>query len=185
MTWAQVDEEQNDYFSCEEISTFSIYDHGNDAEGAAQQDRDDDDSDVDNDIGRAHGPKTSSEKRRVQNDIMRAFAANLSANMTQKEVDKVAAKTVNEEQLSIKDIFAKQDTTVRITDPRDYQTELFPRAKSGNVVAVLDTGSGKTYIATLLLRHVLDQELENRAKGGIYKMSFLLVRPPISFATSY
>jgi endoribonuclease Dicer len=85
-------------------------------------------------------------------------------------------KGANEEQLSIRDILAKQETTVRITNPRDYQTELFQRAKCGNTIAVLDTGSGKTHIATLLLKHVLDEELENRAKGGVHKTAFFLVR---------
>jgi endoribonuclease Dicer len=133
MTWAQVDEVQDDYFSGDEMSTSSMSDdEGREAEEAAQL-QEDDDSDVDDDIGRAHGPKTSSEKRRAQNDIMRAFAANLSATLTQREVDETAAKTANEEQLSIKDILAKQETNVRITNPRDYQTELFQRAKSDNV----------------------------------------------------
>jgi endoribonuclease Dicer len=178
MTWAQVDEEQDDYYSCEEMSTSSASDdEGKEAaEEAEQPNKDDSDSDVDDEIGRAHGPKTSSEKTRTQYAILRAFAADLSANLTQKEVDEAASKTPNEEQLSIKDILAKQETTIRITNPRDYQTELFQRAKSENVIAVLDTGSGKTHIATLLLRHVLDEELEDRAKGGTHKMSFFLVR---------
>jgi endoribonuclease Dicer len=105
---------------------------------------------------------------------LRAYAATISARVTQKEVD-AASKTANEEQLSIKDILAKQDTTVRITNPRDYQTELYQRAKTENTIAVLDTGSGKTHIATLLLRHILDEELENRAKGAVPKTAFFLV----------
>ncbi|KAF2829146.1 dicer-like protein 1 [Ophiobolus disseminans] len=104
-----------------------------------------------------------------------AFAANISAHITQKEVEEAASKCANEEQLSIRDILAGQDTTVRITNPRDYQTELFQRAKIQNTIAVLDTGSGKTHIATLLLRHVLDEELENRAKGAVHKTAFFLV----------
>jgi endoribonuclease Dicer len=133
MTWAQVDEVQEDYFSGDEMSTPSMSDNeGKEAEEADQL-QEDDDSDVDDDIGRAHGPKTSSEKRRAQNDVMRAFAANLSATLTQKEVEEAAAKTANEEQLSIKDILAKQETNVRITSPRDYQTELFQMARNDNV----------------------------------------------------
>jgi endoribonuclease Dicer len=62
-----------------------------------------------------------------------------------------------------------------IEDPRDYQTELFERAKKENIIAVLDTGSGKTLIAALLMRHVAWQELEDRAKGKQPKMSFFLV----------
>jgi endoribonuclease Dicer len=58
-------------------------------------------------------------------------------------------KSANEEQLSARDILASQDTTVRITNPRDYQTELFQRAKEQNMIAELGTGT-KTHIATLL-----------------------------------
>jgi endoribonuclease Dicer len=62
-----------------------------------------------------------------------------------------------------------------IEDPRDYQTELFERAKKENIIAVLDTGSGKTLIAALLMRYVAWQELEDRANGKQAKMSFFLV----------
>ena len=62
-----------------------------------------------------------------------------------------------------------------IEDPRDYQTELFERAKKENIIAVLDTGSGKTLIAALLMRYIAWQELEDRANGKRAKMSFFLV----------
>ncbi len=137
------------------------------------------DTDSDSDIPNSHGPKTNSEKRKVQNTVMRHFIANISSRLTQKEVEEAASKSVSEEQLSIQDILAAQDTSVPIVNPRDYQTELFQRAKSENIIAVLDTGSGKTHIATLLLRHILDEELENRAKGNKPKIAFFLVREQI------
>ncbi|PNY29033.1 Dicer-like protein 1 [Tolypocladium capitatum] len=80
-----------------------------------------------------------------------------------------------------------------IASPREYQIELFERAKERNVIIVLDTGtfcpfagvarahlmwaagSGKTLIAALLLRHTLDQELERRAIGQPKKIAFFLV----------
>jgi endoribonuclease Dicer len=172
MEWAQIDEEQLDYYSCDDASTSE-----DEAMDTSETNKiiEDDDSDVDADIARAHGPKTTSEKRRAQNEIMRSFVANISATVTQNEVE-AASKSAKEEQLSIRDILKGQETTVRIANPRDYQTELFQRAKDANVIAVLDTGSGKTHIATLLLRHILDEELENRAKGGIHKTAFFLVR---------
>jgi superfamily II DNA or RNA helicase len=111
---------------------------------------------------------------------MRAFADDITAHVTQKEVEEAAAKGANEEQLSIRDILASQDTTARITNPRDYQTELFQRAKMQNTIAVLGTGTGKTHIATLLLRHILEEELEHRAKGSIHKIAFFLVKQPLS-----
>jgi endoribonuclease Dicer len=140
-----------------------------------QDDNEGDDSDDDHDMARTHGPKTTSQRRKAQNDILAAFAANITSHVTQREIDEAAAKGAKEEQLSIRDILAKQETAVRITNPRDYQTELFQRAKSGNIIAVLDTGSGKTHIATLLLKHVIDEELESRAKGGTPKTAFFLV----------
>ncbi|KAG9194527.1 endoribonuclease Dicer [Alternaria panax] len=173
ISWVTIEEEQEDYFSSDESASDSG-DESNTVNEARQQGGDED-SDVDTDTARAHGPKTTSERRRAQNEILRAFAANISSHLTQKEVDDAAAKTANEEQLSIREILAKQEGTARITNPRDYQTELFQRAKSENIIAVLDTGSGKTHIATLLLRHVLDGDLERRAAGDIPKIAFFLV----------
>ncbi|KAM3069604.1 Dicer-like protein 1 [Clarireedia jacksonii] len=62
-----------------------------------------------------------------------------------------------------------------ISSPRDYQIELFERAKEKNIIAVLDTGSGKTLIAVLLLRHIFAQELEDRARDKPRRVSFFLV----------
>jgi endoribonuclease Dicer len=38
--------------------------------------------------------------------------------------------------------------------PRRYQEEVFARAQQGNIIAALDTGSGKTFISTLLIRSI-------------------------------
>ncbi|KAF2396627.1 dicer-like protein 1 [Trichodelitschia bisporula] len=69
---------------------------------------------------------------------------------------------------------AKQES-VTIADPRDYQIDLFERAKKENTIAVLDTGSGKTLIAVLLLRYTLDKEVEERAAKKTPRMAFFLV----------
>ncbi|OLL23041.1 Dicer-like protein 1 [Neolecta irregularis DAH-3] len=42
-----------------------------------------------------------------------------------------------------------------VLDPRPYQRELFERARLHNTLAVMDTGSGKTLIACMLLKHAL------------------------------
>ncbi|TPX10526.1 uncharacterized protein E0L32_008576 [Thyridium curvatum] len=70
----------------------------------------------------------------------------------------------------------RDDKSRRIIEsPRDYQIELFERAKDRNVIAVLDTGSGKTLIAVLLLRYIIEQELEARARDRPKRLSFFLV----------
>ncbi|GAP82698.2 putative RNase3 domain-containing protein [Rosellinia necatrix] len=62
-----------------------------------------------------------------------------------------------------------------ISSPREYQTELFERAKQKNIIAVLDTGAGKTLIAALLLRHIVEQELDDRQAGKDHRLAFFLV----------
>jgi endoribonuclease Dicer len=134
----------------------------------------DSDLDIDADLAHCYGPGTSTEKKRAQNEIFRAFAAEKTEEITEKEVKEII-EGAKDEALSIRDILAKEENSTRITNPRDYQTELFRKAKEENIIAVLDTGSGKTHIATLLLRHILDEELESRAKGGRHKLAFFLV----------
>ncbi|ETN41924.1 uncharacterized protein HMPREF1541_03863 [Cyphellophora europaea CBS 101466] len=56
--------------------------------------------------------------------------------------------------------------TQRLVDKaREYQQELFERAKDENIIAVLDTGMGKTLIAALLVRHVLEQQITETDAG--------------------
>lgn len=43
---------------------------------------------------------------------------------------------------------------------RQYQKELFKKAVEGNVIACVDTGSGKTLVAAMLLEHMLNLEEE-------------------------
>jgi endoribonuclease Dicer len=116
----------------------------------------------------------SSEKKRAQNAIFRSFANVKTSQITEKEV-KDTLKNTRDELLSIQDILARQENSSRIYNPRDYQTELFQRAKEENIIAVLGTGSGKTHIATMLIRHILDLEVEDRAKGAREKITFFLV----------
>jgi hypothetical protein len=73
---------------------------------------------------------------------------------------------------------SKEEASVKriIDSARDYQSELFAQAKAGNIIAVLDTGSGKTLIAALLLRDVVTKEMEDRASGKSPRTSFFLVR---------
>lgn len=67
------------------------------------------------------------------------------------------------------------ESAMIIDKARDYQQELFERAKAENVLAVLDTGSGKTLIACLLIKHVLAQETIAREEGQPPRTVFFLV----------
>jgi endoribonuclease Dicer len=130
------------------------------------------DSESDEDI-EAQAPITSVEKQQLQNAIFREYAATMAERVTAEEITK-AIQTSDDEKLSIKEILAKKEEN-KVIDPRDYQMELFELAKRENRIAVLDTGSGKTHIATMLLRHTLDIELEDRAQGKTHRTAVFLV----------
>lgn len=68
----------------------------------------------------------------------------------------------------------QQESDRIINRARDYQQELFERAKEENVIAVLDTGTGKTLIAAMLIRHVLEEEVSAEAQGEPLKFVFFL-----------
>lgn len=59
--------------------------------------------------------------------------------MTKDEI-KAAVQCAADEELSIRSLMSKHESAVIITDPREYQTELFEKAKKQNTIAVLDTG---------------------------------------------
>jgi endoribonuclease Dicer len=46
--------------------------------------------------------------------------------------------------------------------PRQYQEEIFLKAQQRNVIAVLDTGSGKTLISVLLIKWIAEQETSQK-----------------------
>lgn len=149
---------------------------------AIQNEREDYDDHVDgsgdeSDTRTTRGPRTVSERRRKQNAIFKAWMVQKAETLSKKETKEAdeSTKEAHEESLSIRDLLAKQQSSARITNPREYQMELFERAKERNIIAVLDTGSGKTFIATLLLRHIVDKELEDRANGKPPRISFFLV----------
>ncbi|KAF2152570.1 ATP-dependent helicase dcl1 [Myriangium duriaei CBS 260.36] len=86
-----------------------------------------------------------------------------------------AEKFSQPEVLSLGQIMGQQQPDRIVHDPREYQLELFDRAREQNTIAVLDTGTGKTLIAVLLLRHIIDQELEDRQRQKHHRIAFFLV----------
>jgi endoribonuclease Dicer len=131
------------------------------------------DEDYDDENQNSRKPYKVSEKRKAQNIIFHNYV-NENAKKIFQAVRKEELARANDEQLTIADLLAK-DQTETIKDPREYQMELFDRAKKENIIAVLDTGSGKTLIAVLLLKHILDKELEDRAANLAPRVSFFLV----------
>ncbi|KAJ8093606.1 Dicer-like protein 1 [Marasmius tenuissimus] len=51
--------------------------------------------------------------------------------------------------------------------PRQYQEEIFVQAQRENVIAALGTGSGKTYISTLLIKWIATQEI-SRGRAVVF-----------------
>lgn len=70
------------------------------------------------------------------------------------------------------DFEVEENTRPLALQPREYQYELYLKAVEENVIAVLDTGSGKTLIAVMLIKTIAAQEREERMKrrhvsGGV------------------
>lgn len=69
-----------------------------------------------------------------------------------KERVREIVENIEEPFLSIRNLMSKQESNVIISDPREYQVELFEKAKQQNIIAVLDTGScySTSLLATML-----------------------------------
>ncbi|KAJ3785329.1 hypothetical protein GGU10DRAFT_313078 [Lentinula aff. detonsa] len=57
--------------------------------------------------------------------------------------------------------------------PRKYQEEIFTQAQQGNIIAALDTGSGKTFISTLLVKWIAAKDNNGR------KIFFFVPKVPL------
>jgi endoribonuclease Dicer len=119
---------------------------------------------------------TQGQRRRVQEAIFESWLVSPETQEALKPKAKFARLIdAVDEELSIQSLMAKHGTKI-VTHPREYQLELFELAKKQNTIAVLDTGSGKTLIAVLLVRWTIDEELERRAAGKPAKTSFFLTQ---------
>ncbi|KAL2133085.1 hypothetical protein VTI74DRAFT_2953 [Chaetomium olivicolor] len=115
-------------------------------------------------------PRKISERKRADNA---AFDVWIEEN--QESLPKGTEKFIVDDEKSFQMLIKDFENRRIIASPRDYQLELFERAKTQNTIAVLDTGSGKTLIAALLLRWIIENELEDRAKGLTKRVAFFLV----------
>ncbi|KAK3943840.1 hypothetical protein QBC46DRAFT_351128 [Diplogelasinospora grovesii] len=140
-------------------------------------DKEEDASDQDSDssvkkwvLNEPRKPRKISQKKRAD---AAAFEAWLEQN--QQKLSRCPNKPSLDEEKSVNLLVRDYENKKIITSPRDYQLELFELAKTQNTIAVLDTGSGKTLIAALLLRWTIQNELEDRAQGQPKRISFFLV----------
>ncbi|KAL1955149.1 hypothetical protein VTO42DRAFT_8964 [Malbranchea cinnamomea] len=117
---------------------------------------------------------TIAELRKRQNIQFKALLSKRAEAITASDI-KRAVQVAKDSELSMSNLIAKQDFASVIHDPREYQVELFERARDMNIIAVLDTGSGKTLIAVLLLQHIMKQELIDRSMGKPHRIAFFLV----------
>ena len=67
--------------------------------------------------------------------------------------------------LSVVKVSIQAERSKKRLEPRDYQVELYERARRENTIAVLGTGTGKTLIACLLIKDILVTERVSRKNG--------------------
>ncbi|KAI0220906.1 Dicer-like protein 1 [Massospora cicadina] len=56
----------------------------------------------------------------------------------------------------------KDNEDVKLLAPRQYQIELLERALKDNIIAVLETGAGKTFVAVMLIKEMVKRQLKIR-----------------------
>ncbi|KNC99522.1 uncharacterized protein SPPG_04913 [Spizellomyces punctatus DAOM BR117] len=93
---------------------------------------------------------------------------------------KKARQTIRELKAAAK--FSVKEVNTVPDVARDYQQQLFEMAKDSNIIAVMDTGMGKTLIAGLLIKHMVEVEHASRLAGGKKRVvAFLVPTVPLVF----
>jgi hypothetical protein len=88
--------------------------------------------------------------------------------LSMEELQALQVRRSGHEQLqSVVKVSIQAERSKKRLQPRDYQLELYERARNENTIAVLGTGTGKTLIACLLIKDVLAHERENRKSGKV------------------
>lgn len=159
--------------------------------GDDHEDLDEDDLPIDKSVDSSS--LSLSQKKRSDYEAFGSWLAQNRDEVAASGADEAVTAPENKTNASL----VREFESVKIIEsPRDYQIELFEKAKQKNTIAVLDTGaallphlmppilrlitfmfigSGKTLIAALLLRHTIDKELEDRAQGKPIRISFFVV----------
>lgn len=85
------------------------------------------------------GHRHISQRRKLQNAKFEALLSH-RVEVDSAEDARPAIPNVPDAELSTAHLVAKQELGAGLLDPREYQVELFERAKAQNTIAVLDTG---------------------------------------------
>jgi hypothetical protein len=123
---------------CEDASSTSgrAQCRGNDEEA------EDVESELEDELFAPKKPRKISERKRIQN------AAHESWFQSYQRQQAKAASAISDagsESLSVKYLVKQTESQRIISSPREYQVELFERAKEDNIIAVLDTGEPYLY----------------------------------------
>ncbi|KAF9207251.1 Dicer-like protein 1 [Haplosporangium sp. Z 27] len=68
-----------------------------------------------------------------------------------------------------------QKPKIQYLIPRDYQEEMYRKALETNIISVMDTGSGKTLVAVMLIREMLRLERQANRSFSERKICFFIV----------
>ena len=84
-------------------------------------------------------------KRRLQKSIFDAFLSSPAAVQTafKSRSKNGTIKEVEDDEQTVHALVAQSQGIQIVKNPREYQIELFERAKRANTIAVLDTGSAR------------------------------------------
>lgn len=105
--------------------------------GGNNEEAEDVESEPEDEVFAPKKPRKFSERKRIQNTAQESWFQNY-----QRQQAKAASNISNgdSEALSVKYLVRQTQSERIISSPREYQVELFERAKEENIIAVLDTG---------------------------------------------
>ncbi len=111
--------------------------------GGDEEEAEDVESEPEEEVFAPKKPRKISERKRIQNAAQESWFQSYQRQQA-KAVSNIGS--VDNESLSVKYLVRQTESQRIISSPREYQVELFERAKEENVIAVLDTGQPYIYL---------------------------------------